>query len=171
MAFCNQCGAQLQDGATFCPVCGAQQGVAPQQAQPVQPVQPVPQQAQDNQDFASKAKAFIDNTADHTAEMDPNDIQQNKTMAFLSYFWLLFLVPIFAAPQSKFARFHANQGIVLAIAITVASIMSSILPWFIAWIFWFVDIAWLIYVIIGVKNVNDGKAKDLPIIGQVRILK
>ena len=168
MAFCNQCGAQLQDGATFCPACGAQQGAAPQQAQPVQPV---PQQPQENQDFASKAKAFIENTADHTAEFDPADIQQNKSMAMLAYLWWLFLVPLFAAPQCKFARFHANQGIVLAIAITVACIMSAILPWFIAWIFWFVDIAWLIYAIIGIKNVSEGKAKDLPIIGSVRIRK
>ncbi|MBO4410832.1 MAG: zinc ribbon domain-containing protein [Lachnospiraceae bacterium] len=39
MAFCTNCGAQIADGAKFCPNCGAAQGAAPQ---PVQ--QPVYQQ-------------------------------------------------------------------------------------------------------------------------------
>ncbi len=139
MAFCNQCGAQLQDGAAFCPACGAQQGVAPQQ--------------------------------DFTSQMDPADINANKTMGIISYIWLLCLVPIFAAPQSKFAKFHANQGLVLAIIGTVVSILAGILPIFLAWIFWIIDVAWFCFMIIGIMNANNGKAKELPYIGKIRILK
>lgn len=40
--FCKNCGAQINDGSKFCPVCGGSQENAPtQQATPVQPVQPV----------------------------------------------------------------------------------------------------------------------------------
>lgn len=162
MAFCNQCGAQLQDGAAFCPACGAQQGVAPQQA---------PQQGQPQANGGFDIKAIIENTPDFTSQMDPADINANKTMGIISYIWLLCLVPLFAAPQSKFAKFHANQGLVLAIIGTVVSIFAGILPIFLAWIFWIIDVAWFCFMIIGIMNANNGKAKELPYIGKIRILK
>ena len=40
----------------------------------------------------------------------------NKVMAILSYFGILVLIPIFAAKDDAFARYHANQGLVLLIA-------------------------------------------------------
>lgn len=52
----------------------------------------------------------LNNTSDMTSQFDPRDIQNNKVMAILAYFGILVLIPIFAAKESKFARFHANQG-------------------------------------------------------------
>ena len=43
------------------------------------------------------------------------DIEQNKVFAILAYLGILFLVPLLAAPQSPFARYHTNQGIILFI--------------------------------------------------------
>ena len=83
----------------------------------------------------------LKNMKDHTNEFDPTDIQNNKTMGILSYIGLLVLVPIFAAKNSKFARFHANQGLVLVIAqaivTTVLSILAAILAHipFVGWLF------------------------------------
>ncbi|NLA78908.1 MAG: hypothetical protein GX845_05135, partial [Erysipelothrix sp.] len=37
------------------------------------------------------------------------DIEKNKTMAGLAY--LIFFLPLVAAPESKFGKFHANQGL------------------------------------------------------------
>lgn len=39
MAFCSNCGAALNQGANFCPVCGARQQVIQPHVQPVKPVQ------------------------------------------------------------------------------------------------------------------------------------
>ena len=44
---------------------------------------------------------------------DPQDVQANKVMAILAYFGLLVFVPLFAAKESRFARFHTNQGLIL----------------------------------------------------------
>ena len=45
--FCNKCGASMQDGATFCPSCGAQQATAaPQAPQYQQPQYQAPQYQQ-----------------------------------------------------------------------------------------------------------------------------
>jgi len=44
-------------------------------------------------------------------------------MAILAYLTWLVLIPLFAAKESKFARFHCNQGIVLAVAEIIAVIV------------------------------------------------
>lgn len=69
----------------------------------------------------------LDNTADFTNEFDAPDIQNNKVMAILAYLSWLVLVPLFGAKDSKFAHFHCNQGIVLAIAEIIAVLFFGFL--------------------------------------------
>ena len=164
MAFCNQCGAQLQDGATFCPACGAQQGVAPQAAP-----QAAPQEQPQQQPAGGSFMDQIQNTPDYTATMDPADIEANKGLSILAYLGILFLVPLFAAPQSKFAKFHANQGLILCIIGVVLMIFTWI-P-IICYFAYLLDLVLFAYMIIGILNVVNGKAKELPFIGKIRILK
>ena len=127
-------------------------------------------------DFNEKLNE-LNNTADTTAEYDQNDIQQNKVMAIFAYLSWLVLIPIFAAKESKFARFHTNQGLVLAIAEIICWVALGILgnlP-LIGWIFRIVDglfsLVCLIFAVIGIVNAANEKAKELPIVGKFRILK
>lgn len=127
-------------------------------------------------DFNDKFNDF-NNTADTTYAYDANDIAENKIMAIFSYISWLVLVPIFGAKESKFARFHANQGLALAIAEVVVIVILSILGKIpvIGWIFRLVDslfgIVCLLFSVIGIINAANGRAKELPIVGRVRILK
>ena len=127
-------------------------------------------------DLNDKFNEF-NNTADTTAEFDQNDIQQNKVMAILAYLSWLVLIPIFAAKESKFARFHANQGLVLAIAEIICWVALGILSNIplIGWIFGIIEtlfsLVCLIFAVIGIVNAANGKAKELPIVGKYRILK
>jgi len=173
MTYCGKCGAQVQDGVKFCQGCGAEIIQAqPQQAQPAA-------QAPQN-DFSQKLQN-LNNTADTTAEFDANDINSNKAMAILAYFGPLVLIPIFAAKQSKFARYHSNQGLVLLIASILYGIAYSILSsiilaiswrlYFIVSIIGLVSIVITILAIIGIINAATGKAKELPLIGKFKILK
>lgn len=117
------------------------------------------------------------NTKDLTSFMDPQDAQSNKVMGILAYLGILVLIPIFAAPNSKFARFHANQGLVLLIAgFVVAFVLSflSNIP-LLGIIFSLLSFVWglctLAFMVIGILNVINGTAKELPIIGTVQLLK
>ena len=127
-------------------------------------------------DLNEKFNEF-NNTADMTAEYDQNDIQQNKIMGILAYISWLVLVPIFGAKESKFARFHANQGLVLAIAEIICWVALGILGGLplIGWIFRLLDglfsLVCLIFAVIGITNAANGKAKELPLVGNFRILK
>jgi uncharacterized membrane protein len=44
---------------------------------------------------------------------DNKDVEENKTIAALSYLWILCLVPLLGKRDSKFAQFHAKQGLIL----------------------------------------------------------
>lgn len=168
MAFCSKCGAQLSDGEKFCSSCGAPIGdTAKENANTTQPVQT---------DFSQKI-AGLNNTADTTAEYDAQDIRNNKAMAILAYLSWLVLIPLFAAKESKFARFHCNQGVVLAVAEIIAVIVLSILDGLplIGWIFSIagslLGLVCFIFAVLGIINAANGKAKELPIIGKFKILK
>lgn len=132
------------------------------------------------QSFEEKVQQQF-NTSDTTSQYDPRDIDQNKLMAILAYLGILVIIPILAAKESKFARFHSNQGLVLFIAsilfYIVYSILSSIIiaiSWklgFLVSIIGLVGIVFFVLMIIGIVNAAGGKAKELPIIGKFRILK
>ena len=55
------------------------------------------------------------------------DVEQNKVFGILSYIGILVLVPILAAKDSQYARFHANQGLVLFITDVIIGACMSIL--------------------------------------------
>jgi uncharacterized membrane protein len=127
-------------------------------------------------DLNQKINEF-NNTKDSTSEFDPNDIQQNKVMAILAYLSWLVLIPLFAAKESKFARYHCNQGIMLAIAEIIVWVIFgilSIIP-YVGWIFIvlnsLISLVCLVFAVTGIINAANGKAKELPFIGKFNILK
>lgn len=127
-------------------------------------------------DLNEKFEEF-NNTTDTTSEYDPADIEANKILALFAYISWLVLIPLFAAKDSKFARFHANQGLVLAIAEIVVWVVLGFLGGLplIGWAFKLVDglfsLVCLGYAIIGIVNAVNGKAKELPIVGKFKLLK
>ena len=137
----------------------------------------------DNQNQQSFEQKFnnVTDTADTTAEFDQNDINQNKIMAILAYFGILVVIPIFAAKESKFARFHANQGLVLFIASVAYWIMLEIIKSIIVsistgllLITTILGLTYLVFMVLGIMgivNAATGKAKELPIIGKFSLLK
>lgn len=162
MAFCEKCGAQIDETTNVCTGCGAVAGGDKFD------------EAVNN--VTEKFNKFND-TADTTAAFDQNDIKQNKLMAGLGYFGILVLIPIFAAKNSKFARFHANQGLILTIISWGMSIIGMIVGEIpvIGAVFGIlsavVSLVTLVLFVIGIINVIQGKAKELPIVGKYRILK
>ena len=99
----------------------------------------------------------------------------NKLMAAISYVWILFLVPLLAAKDDAFARYHANQGLVLFIVDTavgiVGKILESILGSIGGIIFGALGIVIFVLFIIGIVNALKGEMKPLPLIGGIEIIK
>ena len=159
MAFCGKCGTKFEDGAKFCPACGAPAAAAPQQPEEPAYTPPVVPGAPEQADI--------------------KDAQGNKVMAVLAY--IIFLIPLFAAKDSPFARYHTNQGLVLAIAAVAYGIVYSILStvvlaislrlYLVVSILGWVGVVFAVLSVIGIINAVNGRMKPLPIIGGIKILK
>ncbi|MBO2515826.1 MAG: zinc ribbon domain-containing protein [Clostridiales bacterium] len=129
----------------------------------------------------NKLKNLIHGTTDHAGECTAEDIEKNKLMGILCYIFVLWLIPLFAAKDSRYARFHVNQGIILSIIDVVVYILGKVLGALIGWIpfiGWTVGVitgilglACFAYTVLGIYNVIKGNAKELPFIGRYTIVK
>ena len=156
MANCPKCGVEVEENAKFCNACGEKLGADAT--------------ASDAINNIADNIANLNNTADTTAQFDAKDIADNKIIALFSYLGILFLIPLLACPNSKYARFHANQGLVLFLTNIILGIIAviPILGWIVGGIG---SVVTFILAILGIVNAVTGKAKELPIIGNVTILK
>lgn len=73
------------------------------------------------------------------------DVEDNKAIAALSYAWILCLVPLLGKRKSKFAQFHAKQGLVLFIAELVGSLLF--------WFPFFGQLLMLIFVVVSILGI------------------
>ena len=119
-------------------------------------------------------------TEDKTSGCTREDVEKNKIFGVLAYLWILFFIPLVVCPDSKFGKFHANQGLVLflfgivgsavigIITMVFALIGLGIVGVILASIFGLLDV---LLVVLGIVNAATGKAKALPIIGGISLIK
>ena len=117
---------------------------------------------------------------DTTSMYDIEERQKNKGMALLSYLGILVLIPWFAKRGEKYIQFHVKQGINLfilwIISVVVVNFLSGALRGTIpVGVFDILNILvntfFAIIMIVGIFNVLMEKAKALPIIGKIKIIK
>ena len=165
MAFCKNCGQQINDDAAFCPNCGTTVGNAqqPQQA----PVQP----------------QVVSGDA---------DVQQNKGIAWLSYINLLFLIPLFVRKTSEYCKFHVKEGANVCACELAYVIATRILlliidlptrtyyygfytPSYIYYVFNTIFSLGYIFLVVvsimGIVRAATGKKLELPLIGKIPFIK
>ena len=97
-------------------------------------------------------------------------MENNKLMAAISYVWILFLVPLFAAKDDPFARFHANQGLVLFL-VSIALGIIAVIPFIGTIVSLIGGIVTFVFMILGIINALKGEMKPLPFIGGIQIIK
>ena len=149
MAFCPYCGTKLEDGASFCPNCGKKLDA---------------QKNSQKTDFTEDLKKLAD-TPDTTANYTAADIEQNKLMGVLCYLSILWLIPFFTRKDSPFVKYHLNQGLIVLILGIIAGAIS-----FIPIVGWLCDVIVFALAIIGIINVANGRAQELPVVGKFRLL-
>jgi len=137
-------------------------------------------------------KKDIFDTEDTTSEYDKDDIKNNTFLAILSYLGPLALIPYFVNTDSKFVKYHSIQGMNLLIIWLIYTILNNLLslikvremlnfttfkasrlvtPIWITFPLNLLGVGIGILSIIGIIYVCEGKAKELPIIGKLKIIK
>ncbi len=98
------------------------------------------------------------------------DTKATSVVAYLS--WIGFLLA-YVLGDREGAKFHLNQGAVLAIISIGANIISGVsflLP-FGEWVIAVVNAAWVVLTVIGIITAIRGEESPLPIIGGIQIIK
>lgn len=160
MPFCTNCGAQVSPDARFCPNCGTALAAADATSQ--QPREDAPRQ-----------EAWTQPNPEYSYRPQPSymsqDASENRFLCIFSYLGLLLLIPLLACPDSKYCRYHCNQGLVLMLFGICCGIVAIVplLGWLAAVVG---GVFAFICFIIGIVNTCRGEMKPLPIIGKLTIL-
>ncbi len=98
---------------------------------------------------------------------DKKDIEDNKLIAASAY--IIFFIPLLAAKDSKFAKEHAKQGLVLLILSVIIMIVGSVVPI----IGWFIigplgSILVLVIALIAIIKTLQGEFWEIPMVGKYR---
>jgi uncharacterized membrane protein len=109
-----------------------------------------------------------------TSQGGNQDVEKNKLMAIVGYIIpILFFIPLVSeGKNSPYAKFHANQQLVLLIAAIAVNVVGGIIPF----IGWFIilpigTIVLIVLAIMGIINASKGEMKKLPMIGGFELIK
>lgn len=114
-----------------------------------------------------------------TAQPANDGISDHKMYAILGYILpFLFFLPLLSesSKNNPFARFHANQQLILLIILVAIHFVLNNIIFMVLGPIWYMfmpllNLAVLVLVILGVINAAQGTMKELPVVGKFRILK
>jgi len=102
-----------------------------------------------------------------------DDIKEYKLFAILGYLLpFLFFIPMLndKSKHVPYVRFHANQQLTLLVIWVAVSIVSNML-FTILYVFMpFVNIAMLVFVVLGIISAAQGTMKKMPLLGDIALL-
>lgn len=127
---------------------------------------------QNHQNVENKISEVLNDVKDETNTFTQKDVYDGKIMAFLSYCGPFALVPLLTEDKNPFVKFHSKIGINILVIELITELISF---------FSFMDIfkvvlnvillLCVLLSILGIINVLNGKAKELPIINKIHIIK
>ena len=93
------------------------------------------------------------------------DVEAAKGTAWLSYLFILWLIPLLTMKENTFAKFHVKQGIMLTILWVASSVLMAIpiIGWLADLVIWVFAI---IMMVMGIVNSLNGKYWQMPIVGK-----
>lgn len=179
MTYCVKCGAQVTEGTTICPQCGA---VIPDAFERKEGHQDYSGQSYTYGQSSTYEQSYTydqNQTFDYDPEYFPQDeVKRNKGMGVVSYLGILVLIPILAGDKtSEYVKQHVNQGFVLFIINAVLEFAERIfehvvlIGGILSWAANIMDFALFIIMIMGIVSAARGTRKPMPIIGNIRIFK
>ena len=177
MAYCKQCGAEIDNNSKFCISCGTaieEDAAAVQTTETSQNPNP---ETTDSTGSLKKLLAYTDTTGNY----DADDVSTNRYLSAMSYLHILVLVPLMAMKDSPFAQYHAKVGLnllLMHLAVeTAETIMYSLVGWIpvIGWVvsfaFGLLNLALWCVNIFGIVSAVKGRARELSVLDPVKPLK
>lgn len=93
-----------------------------------------------------------------------------KVTGIVAYLTIIGWIIAYIAGDKEGAKFHLNQGLVIAICAIINSIIGYIplVGWILSWI---ISIFLLVCIIIGIVGAAQDQEKEIPLLGSIKLLK
>lgn len=95
---------------------------------------------------------------------DNNGGSNRTLMGIFAYCGPLLIISYVSAKDDAFIKFHIKQGLVL-LSIEVGVWILGMIIWALMPLLTLIDLAALVFAIIGIMNVLNGKEEPLPFVG------
>ncbi|NCB51722.1 MAG: hypothetical protein EOM54_07575 [Clostridia bacterium] len=194
MSYCKKCGAYIPDADDICPACGnstdedtagfsgSSQARAQEKTEYGGGGEYRSEEKQSGEYHGTYQSGEYHGGTYYSgyADANPNadrysseydaDANENRSLAYLCYLGVLFVIPYFLKPGSQFIRYHCNQGLLLVLLCVLSSMCYQIpiLGWIAGTAGWFLAVSCFIK---GMSNVSKGRRSPLPVIGQITLIK
>lgn len=182
---CRKCGSYVPEGKISCPACGRiavhSSGLRKEKNNQRRPITvkqadfPLSGDTYKQRKYHDpRGKECHRENRERVTEL-PN--QSKRIVCAAAYFGFFFFLPLVVLPNSKEAKFHANQGLVLflfnLIVSGLAATASAALRTgeALGAVFGVLEILYPLLMIYGAANAYSGKMIELPLIGKIKILK
>jgi uncharacterized membrane protein len=107
---------------------------------------------------------------DLASRFDPETNRQARIPSALGY--LFFVIPLVMCPDSKFARYHANQSLIMFFLLVIAAVTVSFIPNVIGFILMMLMMLYIIvFSIRGFVLALQCKARRIPLLGKLIIIQ
>lgn len=197
MKKCPKCKKEVTAKAKFCSNCGEELKTEKKSEKKTNETKKE-KKTKKGKDFFNRVGDNIEKileTEDTSSDYKDEEIESYRGLAMLSYLGPFALIPYFKGKEHKYAYYHAVQGMNLLLVwvfYTIAAIMFyqikvkesctyvlgrkvgscvSTTPWWIRFPFGVIGFMLFILSIIGIIYALWGKAKKLPLIDKVNIIK
>ena len=193
MKKCPSCNKDVESKAKFCSFCGEKLT----KSKKAKESEPQKEKGKDSSEIFNKISDNIEKileTEDTSKDYKKEDIESYKGLAILSYLGPLALVPYLKGKDYKYSYYHAVQGMNLLlvwVAYTILAILFyqikvtkscdyiwgrignciTTTPWWIKLPFGIIGFALFALNIIGIVYALLGKAKKLPLVDKINIIK
>lgn len=132
-----------------------------------------------NVDYVKKISKYLDDVPDHSKDYGWKEMEDGQLMSYLCYLSFLVFIPILKKDQNNYVQFNIKQGLNLFLLELIAALIFGFLgaifiytiSWLVTALATLVSIVFFAFSIIGIFNVYNLDAKELPFIGKYKIIK
>lgn len=196
MKKCPKCNEEVKTTDKFCRACGESLKPSKKGKKNEEEAKETKSTINTDEIFNKIGDGFekLLDTDDTSKDYTKKDIEDNKGLALISYMGPFVFIPYFCGKDSDYVKYHAKQGmnlfIVWVMYLVIYSLLSlikvtkkctlimgqiiscdEVTPWWVTFPLGLIGFALFAISVVGIVYTVMGKAKKLPVIGKLNIIK
>ncbi len=121
---------------------------------------------------------YVKDVKDFSKDYTDKEKSEGMFFGILSYISVLCLIPYFLEDKNNFVKFHAKQGLNLFLLEVIVGVSASILVFLLLFLGFaivlvrnIIECVFFVVSIMGIIDAATGKARELPIVNKIKIVR